>query len=289
MTIRRTTALPAAVPVLAATALALTALTGCGGNGSGPATGAATASGTATAAASGTATAAATATATAEATGAPAGADGSFDPEVAIAHRSRAPYAANVVLVSETGDGDQKVRITVTGRMNYYTPARGARTEGKTVMGGSVVVNWLETLTVDGVGYHRDKAKGETTWTKDPQAGEGADASGEQVAAYAKALLAGGPAARKGMETESGLPVYHLAGRLTMDQVRLADPSNAARMAAQGVDGVDCELWIDRLGRGVRGAQSMVVNGKTVVTTDHYSDFGPAETFAAPLPAEIAQ
>ncbi|WP_369182094.1 hypothetical protein [Streptomyces sp. Y1] len=283
MTIRRTTA----VPVLAATALALTALTGCGSGGSGGSAPAA-AVGTASASASASVSATATASATAAAVGAPAGADGAFDPAVAIAHRSREPYAANVVLVSETGEGDQQVRITVTGRMNYYTPARGARTEGKTVMGGALVLNWMETLTADGVGYHRDKAKGETKWTKDLQSGEGADANGEQVAGYAKALLETGPAARKGMETELGLPVFHLAGRLTMDQVREADPSNAARMAAQGVDGVDCELWIDRLGRGVRGVQSMVVNGKTVVTKDQYSNFGPADTFAAPLPGEIA-
>ncbi|MFE4977169.1 hypothetical protein ACFRAR_34310 [Kitasatospora sp. NPDC056651] len=49
-----------------------------------------------------------------------------------------------------------------------------------------------------------------------------------------------------------------------------------------GPDEADCDLWIDRLGRMVRGARSTAVAGQRVVTKEHYSDFGPAETFTPP-------
>ncbi|GAB7186738.1 hypothetical protein ATKI12_6569 [Kitasatospora sp. Ki12] len=285
MRIRRTTALP-----VAALALALTAVTGCGPERSGPApaaVGASTASAAAPATAatvSGAPTATAATTAAA-ASGAPADASGAFDPAVAMAHRSKEPYAATVEMTTRAGTGDEQVLITVTGRLNYNTPARGARTEGKTVAGGSLVVNWMETLTVDGVSYLRDKAKGETRWTREPGTGAGADADADRSAAYAELLLGAGPTARKGMETDGAVPVFHLAARLSADQVLRADPANAQQMRSKGVEAVDCHLWIDRFGRVVRGEQSMVVAGKAVVTKDHYTDFGPAETFAAPLTA----
>ncbi|MFF7988982.1 hypothetical protein ACFZDG_04195 [Kitasatospora xanthocidica] len=256
MRIRRAT-----VPPVAALALALAAAAaGCGPEGPGPAPAATGAS------------------------GAPADATGAFDPAVAIAHRSREPYAATLELTARTGEGESGETLTVTGRVNTDTPAQGSRTEEKTVRGGSEVVAWTETLTADGVVYQRDKAKGETGWRTDPQSARGFRADADMVAAYAGLLLDSGPAARKGMETESGVPVFHLGARLSPAQMSRVDPSVADGTRGGGV-AADCDLWIDRLGRPVRVRQAMVIDGMRTVTDDRFSAFGPAETFAPPLTA----
>ncbi|MFJ9458143.1 hypothetical protein ACIRST_24025 [Kitasatospora sp. NPDC101447] len=247
---------------VAALALALPVLAGCGAEGAAPAP------------------------APAATVGAPADATGAFDPAVAIAHRSKEPYAATLALTSETltsetGDGDAREVFTVTGRVNHNTPAWGSHTEERTVRGGAEVVAWTETLTVDGVVYQRDRAGG-TGWRRDPESAAGFRTDPDVVAAYAELLLDSGPAARKGMETESGVPVFHLGARLSPDLMRRADPSVDAGAQGGGAP-ADCDLWIDRLGRPVRVEQAMVVDGTRTVTDDRFSDFGPPETFAPPL------
>ncbi|MFE5581410.1 hypothetical protein [Kitasatospora sp. NPDC056531] len=261
MTIRRT-ALPLTALPVTALALALTAVAGCGPEGS--------ANPAANPAAS-------------PAVGAPADAAGAFDPEVAVAHADPAPYAASLKMTTTAGEGDERVLMDMSGRVNVNTPTLGSHVEGTTTVGGFLTLNSTESLTVDGTTYMRDKAKG-TPWKKAPSTGDdGADSN--HYGAYAKVLLAAGPSARKGMESEGGVPVFHLAARLSVEQVRRADPSNADRMASSGVDGLDYQLWIDRLGRPVRGEQSMTVNGKLTVVKGVYSDFGPPETFVPPITA----
>ncbi|MEU3573359.1 WW domain-containing protein, partial [Kitasatospora sp. NPDC036755] len=205
----------------------------------------------------------------------------SFDPAAAIAHRSREPYAATLETSVEAGEGAEKEVTTVTGRSNHNTPAEGARAETKMVR-GALVLAWEETVTIDQAIYRRNKETGETTWTRDEkppaQAGKGV----EDNDGYARVLLDAGPAARKGMETEAGVPVFHLAARLSADQLRRANPKYGDGRQNQGVDGADVQLWIDRLGRVVRGEVSTVVAGKPAVTKERYTDFGPAETFTPP-------
>ncbi|MET8545298.1 hypothetical protein ABZW03_32365 [Kitasatospora sp. NPDC004799] len=272
MTIRHSTALP-----VTALVLALAALTGCGADNAAPpqaapATGAsATASG---APADGTG-------ASAAATGAPADAAGAFDPAVAIAHRSKEPYAATFEMTVERGEGAEKEVTTVTGRSNHNTPAEGARRESKMVRGSSVLA-WEETVVIDQAVYRRSKENGETRWTTDQKAPASAGVGTYDDDGFAKVLLDAGPAARKGMEVEAGVPVFHLAARLSPEQLRRADPNYGVGRQNEGVGPADCELWIDRLGRTVRSSQSTVVAGKPVVTTERSSDFGPVETFTPP-------
>ncbi|MFJ3218700.1 hypothetical protein ACIPLC_22605 [Kitasatospora sp. NPDC086801] len=254
MTIRRTAALS-----VTAAALTLTSVAGCGEK-----------------------DARSTPAASAPAVGASADATGAFDPAAAIAHRDPAPYAASLKLTTEAGEGDEQVRIVVTGRGNLNTPTRGNHTDGETTAGGFLTLNRVESLTVDGTSYMRDKQKPEAGWKKVPSSTD-SDEDANHYTDYAKVLLAAGPAARKGMEVESGVPVFHLGAKLSVEQVRRADPSNASRMESEGVDTLDYQLWIDRFGRAVRGEQSMTVRGKLTVVKGAYSDFGPPETFVAPL------
>ncbi|MFF4380633.1 hypothetical protein [Kitasatospora sp. NPDC001547] len=274
MTSRRTTVLPVTALVLAVAAVST--LTGCAADGSTPPTA------RTTGASAGTTGAPAEATgAPADATGAPADASGAFDPVVAIAHRSWEPYAATFETTVETGEGDAKEMTTVTGRSNHNTPAEGSRLESRMVRGSDVLA-WEETVTIDQVVYWRDKANGESRWSKDQKSPAAAGSSAKDKDGYAKALLDAGPAARRGMETESGVPVFHLSASLSPAELRRADPSYGVGRQNQGVDAGDCQVWIDRFGRTVRAELSTVVAGKPVVTKERYSDFGPAETFTPP-------
>ncbi|MFD0406767.1 hypothetical protein [Kitasatospora sp. NPDC127116] len=272
MTIRRSTALP-----VTALVLALATLTGCGADGAAPPKAAPTAG----ASAGATAAPADATGAPADATGAPADATGAFDPAVAIAHRSREPYAASLEMTVERGEGGEKELTTVTGRSNHNTPAEGSRTEAKMVRGSSVLA-WEERVIIDQAVYRRNKENGETRWTTDQKPPASAGVGAYDDDGYAKVLLDAGPAARKGMETEAGVPVFHLSARLSPAELRRADPSYGVGRQNEGTDAADCELWIDRLGRTVRSEQSTVVAGKPVVTKERVSDFGPAETFTPP-------
>ncbi|MBD0675981.1 hypothetical protein [Streptomyces sp. CBMA156] len=268
MTIRRNTAL-----TVTALALALAALTGCGADGAAPAP-------TADRTAGATGTPAEATGAPSDGSGAPADATGAFDPAVAVAHHNLEPYAATFEMTVETGEGAEKEVVTVTGRSNHNAPIEGSRLETKMVRGSDVLV-WDEAVTIGTVVHRRDKAKGESRWTTDqkPPADDGT--GGKDSYGYAEVLLDAGPAARKGMETEAGVPVFHLAARLSPDQLRRADPTYG-KGQNQGAAAADCHLWVDRLGRPVRSEQSTVVNGKPVVTKVRVSDIGPAETFTPP-------
>ncbi|MFE4518825.1 hypothetical protein ACFRMQ_32110 [Kitasatospora sp. NPDC056783] len=216
------------------------------------------------------------------AVGAPADASGAFDPAAAIAHGFREPYVTAFEMVVETGEGPEKEVFTTTGRTNHNTSEEGSRSETKTVRGSEVVM-WEEQVTADGVRHRRDKTEDRPRWTTDPKALVAPRNDADITAGFVKVLLDAGPAARKGMETEAGVPVYHLAARLSPAEMRRADPcyGNGGQQNA-GTEGVDCELWIDRLGRMVRAEHSTVVAGQRVVTKEHYSDFGPVETFTPP-------
>ncbi|MFF4921531.1 hypothetical protein ACFY4B_13185 [Kitasatospora sp. NPDC001261] len=275
MTIRRTTVLPATALVVA-----LAALTGCGSDATAPPPAAGTSAGGVPAGATTGAPPEATG-APGEATGAPADPTGAFDPAVAVAHRSRESYAATSEMTVETGEGAEKDVLTVTGRANHNTPAEGSRLETKMVRGSSVLA-WEEKVVVDQAVYRRDKENGGTGWTTDQKPPASAGTGAQDTDGYAKVLLDAGPAARKGMETEAGVPVFHLAARLSPAELRRADPTYGDGRQNQGTDAADVQLWIDRLGRTVRVEHSTVVAGRPVVTRERLSDFGPAETFTAP-------
>ncbi|MFE6052498.1 hypothetical protein ACFQ6N_17225 [Kitasatospora sp. NPDC056446] len=261
---RRRTSATAAVPVAVPAAvlvLAVAALTGCTSSGSGGTSAARTATSGAP-----------------EAVGAPADATGAFDPELALARRTREPYSATVHMTVETGSGDDRTEHTVDGRLNFNTKAAGGHTVARTE-GPGLVTSTVEEMDVEGVGYERPG--GEGGWQR--SANTGSSGAADKAAAYARAVLDTGTDARKGMETVAGVPVFHVGARLTVEQVRTADPENADRLSRQGVTGADCQLWFDRLGRMVQGEQSLTFAGQVVVTRDLYTAFGPAEAFIAPL------
>ncbi|WP_031068619.1 hypothetical protein [Streptomyces sp. NRRL WC-3742] len=212
-----------------------------------------------------------------EAGGAPVDAAGAFDPEVALAQRTREPYSATVHLTVEESNGADRITDTVDGRLNFNTRTAGSETVRKTegVVPG---MSWQEEKTVDGVSYERPG--GEGAWRR--VEGDGVSGAAGQASAYAKAILGTGPAARRGMEKVGGVEVYHVAARLTAEQVRRVDGGNGARMAIEGATEADCHLWLDRLGRVVQGEQTVVLGNRTEVTKYRYMGFGPAETFTAP-------
>ncbi|WP_314243995.1 hypothetical protein [Streptomyces sp. DSM 40907] len=238
---------------VAAAAVALTALAGCkdtpGAEGADPAT--------------------ASASPSVSTSAAPVA--GAFEPEAALAEAGKAPYAATMKATTEVAGREA---ATTSGRANFETAFTGrmeVRTAGAPAM-------WMETVTTADGNYVRDRSKAGGGWMKMPRSAD----NQANYAGYAKLLLATGPSAKKGMDNQGGVPVYHLSGHLDIDQVASVDPRTHRSMKAKGVTGFDCDQWIDGQGRTIRFDQRMDLRGTSGANKVLFSEFGPVETFAAP-------
>ncbi|MGY0463670.1 LppX_LprAFG lipoprotein [Kitasatospora sp. cg17-2] len=277
-TMRRTTVLAAA-----ATAVALTALTACNDTedknaaAPAPATTAAAAPATTSAAPSPTATETPTPVVTTPAPVAttPAAAAGDFDPAKAVENASKEPYAVSVKMITEVGG---KAAGLTTARQNLNTVYTG-RGEMKIAEAGLVV----ETVTTADATYTRMGP--DEKWVKAPRS---ADTVALDYTQYAGLLLAQGPSARKGAETRDGVPTQHLSGHIDLEQIAKLDPRTYSSSKAKGITGFDFDQWIDAQGRTRYVEQTVTVKGAASVNKVTFSDFGPAETFAAPTGAGAA-
>ncbi|WP_327254934.1 hypothetical protein [Streptomyces sp. NBC_01244] len=241
---------------LAAAAVALTALSGCEDS-----KGAASA------------TASASASAATPASAAPAA--GAFDPEKALAEAGRTPYAATMKASTQRAGKDI---ATTTGRGNFETLFTGRMETRPTDALPAAQAVWTESvMTADGA-YVRDRLEAGGAWVKMPASAD----SQASYTGYAKLLLATGPSARKGMEDLGGIPAYHLAGRLDLDQIASVDPRVHRSMKAKGVTGFGCDQWIDAHGRTLRFEQRMETRGMAGGNKVTFGEFGPVETFEAP-------
>ncbi|MEU6299960.1 hypothetical protein [Streptomyces erythrochromogenes] len=193
---------------------------------------------------------------------------GAFEPEQALAEAEKAPYAASIKGVTEAAGRELS---TMTGRTNLGTLFTGRSEIRSTGL-------WMETVTTADATYVRNRAQEGSGWVKAPRSSD----NEANYAGYAKLLLAAGPSAKKGMENRGGVPAYHLAGRLDLDQVASIDPRTHRSMKAKGVTGFDIDQWIDGQGRTVRFEQRMDMRGIQAVNKIDFSEFGPVETFAAP-------
>ncbi|WP_183067318.1 LppX_LprAFG lipoprotein [Streptomyces sp. gCLA4] len=193
---------------------------------------------------------------------------GAFEPEQALAEAEKTPYAASMKAISEAAGQELS---TMTGRSNLGTLFTGRAEIRSSGM-------WIESVTTTDANYIRNRTKEGSGWAKAPRSPDN-DAN---YAGYAKLLLATGPSAKKGMETRNGVPTYHLAGHLNLDQVASVDPRTHRSMKSKGVTGFDIDQWIDAQGRTVRFEQRMDMRGTQAANKVDFSEFGPVETFAAP-------
>ncbi|MER7828162.1 hypothetical protein ABTX85_37035 [Streptomyces sp. NPDC096097] len=198
---------------------------------------------------------------------------GAFEPEAALAGAGKKPYAATMKATTELAGREA---ATTSGRGNFETVFTG-RMEVRST--DSAPGMWLETVTTVDGNYVRDRSRAGGTWVKMPRS---ADNQASYVG-YAELLLATGPSAKKGMEDQGGVPVYHLAGRLDIDQVASVDPRTHRSMKAKGVTGFDCDQWIDSQGRTLRFDQHMDMRGTPGANKVLFGEFGPVETFDAPV------
>ncbi|MGW4892188.1 hypothetical protein ACWEQL_07955 [Kitasatospora sp. NPDC004240] len=244
---RRTTVLTAA-----AAAIVLTLLTGCEGDGGGKAAPAASSSVTASASA-------------------PAADAAAFDPERALAGASKEPYAVSVKMTNEVAG---TAAVTAKLRQNRNT-AEGGRGE---IRSTTIGLAQEFVITADAT-YRREADTPGAPWTRTTTP----DVGSPDYAAHARLLLAQGPAARKGMETRDGVPVFHLAGRLDAGQIAGSDPVTHRMFKSSG-SGLGIDLWIDAQGRTRYVEQTATTPGGAVMVIKvTLSDFGPPETFAAPI------
>ncbi|THA81077.1 LppX_LprAFG lipoprotein [Streptomyces sp. A0592] len=193
---------------------------------------------------------------------------GAFEPEQALAEAEKTPYAASLKGVTEAAGREMS---TMTGRSNLGTVFTGRSEIRSTGL-------WMETVTTADAAYVRNRAQEGSGWAKAPRSPD----NEANYAGYAKLLLAAGPSAKKGMENRGGVPTYHLAGHLDLDQVAAIDPRTHRSMKAKGVTGFDIDQWIDSQGRTVRFEQRMELRGLQAANKIDFSEFGPVETFAAP-------
>ncbi|MFF1510066.1 hypothetical protein [Streptomyces sp. NPDC058326] len=198
-----------------------------------------------------------------------ASADKAFDPGKALASAAKKPYAANVMVTSETRGMPS---LTMSGRANLnglFTGRMEMKSLGRTT----------EVVTTADTNYFRSIELAGAQWTTTPRTDNSGLASYE---GYAKLLLDAGPSARKGMEDQDGVATYHLSGRLSVAQIASVDPRTHASMKAKGVTGFDCDQWIDSQGRTLRFEQRFELRGVKAANKATFSDFGPAEKFDAP-------
>ncbi|MGW7434933.1 hypothetical protein [Streptomyces sp. NPDC054849] len=200
---------------------------------------------------------------------------GAFDPEKALAEAEKTPYAASMKITTEIAG--REVSIT-TARSNVNTQFTGRMEIRSTDAVPAAQAMWVEGVTTADAHYIRNRAKEGSGWMKMPRSAD----NEANYAGYAKLLIAAGPAARKGMEDQGGIPAYHLAGHLDIDQVASVDARTHRSMKAKGVTGFEIDQWIDGQGRTIRFEQRMDVHGMKGVNKATFSEFGPVETFAAP-------
>ncbi|MEE1821924.1 LppX_LprAFG lipoprotein [Streptomyces sp. BE20] len=258
---RRTIALAAA-----ATALSLTALTGCNDDGAG--TAAPTASPSPVPAST---TAAPTGASTSTTSTSPV--PGAFDPEQALAAK-RAPYSAVMSLTSEVAGTPA---FTSKGRVNPHAPFTG-RMELRSVDAPGEEGVHTEVVLAEDFAYSRDLTKPGSGWAKIPRS---ADEDQADYAKYAALLLTTGPSARKGMEDVAGTPAYHLSGRLEVEQIAAIDPKTYRSMKGK-ITTFDCDQWIDSQGRTLRFEQRTTLRGQATVNKITFTEFGDPVTVTAP-------
>ncbi|WCD84161.1 hypothetical protein KPP03845_100481 [Streptomyces xanthophaeus] len=200
---------------------------------------------------------------------------GAFSPEQAVAEAEKTAYASTITFNSSAAG---RHISTMTGRINHNVPFTG-RSEIRTpddVPASQAM--WMETVTTPDANYVRNRLQEGSGWRKTPRAED----NEANYAGYAKLLLTLGPSALKGMEEQGGIPTFHLAGRLDVNQVASVDPRTYRSMKAKGVTGFDIDQWVDSQGRTVRFEQRLEMRGIPAVNIGTFSDFGPVEEFNAP-------
>ncbi|MFD7412819.1 hypothetical protein ACFVZ3_38490 [Kitasatospora purpeofusca] len=196
-------------------------------------------------------------------------ASGAFDPARAAATAGGEPYAATV-----TATPADARAVALTARCNF-----GAGFTGRSEATSGDGSRQENVVTVDHQYTRGDDPSGK--WLKIPRS---TDYSVLGFDGYAKLLLALGPSARKGMEVRDGVPTYHLAGHLDVEQLAAASPVAHRELRTAGARGIGLDQWIDARGRTRRAEQTVSFPGETTATTYVFSDFGPVETFTEPGP-----
>ncbi|WP_188301773.1 hypothetical protein [Streptomyces sp. CBMA156] len=219
-------------------------------------------------------TAVATPTPTPTPTAVTTAAGGVIDPEAALALAEKTPYAATQDFVSDGGP----ISALIKARVNLNGPIRSGRLAESMSVGGDDVIGSANdspsvVVTDDGTTYIRNGS----SWRTSPLGDRIADYHG-----YAKALLALGPSARKGMEDCEGTPCYHLSGTVDLERMKALEPEQYKILKSKGVAGFRLDQWIDTQGRTVRYDKRTELRGVQMRTHGTFRDFGPAEKVEPP-------
>ncbi|MFG2916631.1 hypothetical protein ACGF0D_27555 [Kitasatospora sp. NPDC048298] len=269
------------VLAVAAATVSLVALVGCDGDPA-PAASSTASPGATTPEAAPTSAPTATPTPapTAVATPAPAAtavattAGGVIDPEAALALAERTPYAATQDFTSDGGP----ISAVVKARVNLNGPIRSGRLAESMSVGGEDMMGGANdgpsvVVTDDGTTYIRNGS----SWRTSPLGNRIADYHG-----YAKAVLALGPSARKGMEDCEGTPCYHLSGTVDLEQMKAVEPEQYKILKGKSVESFRLDQWIDAQGRTVRYDKKTELRGIQMRTYGTFRDFGPVEKVDPP-------
>ncbi|WP_407986271.1 hypothetical protein [Kitasatospora sp. CMC57] len=135
-----------------------------------------------------------------------------------------------------------------------------------------------ESIMTESAAYGRDLGK-KGPWFEQPRE---ADATVSDFRVYARALAGRGAAALRGAETREGVATVHLTGRFDPEELAVIDSRVARSMAQKGVNGFDCDLWIDQDGRLTRYEQRFATKTYKALNTVIFKDFGPPQAFTAP-------
>ncbi|WP_199552581.1 hypothetical protein [Streptomyces sp. N35] len=202
----------------------------------------------------------------------------------ALAHRSADPFSARVTLSVRS---EQAVLFTMDGRFNL----NATRPEGSVTLRqspGTAEESVTRSVRLGKTLYWKvDKGTGAGKgWAKKagPQEVSRTDPDANQLPQYAELLLAQGKKARKGPERVDGVLTEHLSGRLTIAELRTVEPHVADGLYGQGLDAVECEIWVDGEGRVRRYEQHQKGSADQVtLMVMTVSEERAPEKFAAPI------
>ncbi|MFJ7910713.1 hypothetical protein [Kitasatospora sp. NPDC096204] len=208
------------------------------------------------------------------ATAVAATAGGVIDPEAALALAERTPYAATQDFISDGGP----ISAVIKARVNLNGPIRSGRLAEFMSVGGEDMIGSANdspsvVVTDDGTTYIRNGS----SWRTSPLGNRIADYHG-----YAKAVLALGPSARKGMEDCEGTPCYHLSGTVDLEQMKAVEPEQYKILKGKSVESFQLDQWIDAQGRTVRYDKKTELRGVRMRTYGTFRDFGPVEKVDPP-------
>jgi hypothetical protein len=189
------------------------------------------------------------------------------------------PYSADAAITTEVAG---TAAVAIAGRVNLNGPLSGTLMM-KLAHGTPQAQTIEQVITAQDMFMRQAQGTAAPTgaWQKLPRGAAGA-VPNLSLGQYAKLLVQQGAAADKGVETKDGVQAHRLSGKVKIEDVRTIEERLYNTLRTEGLDGFECDLWVDDAGRVIRLEQWIAVKGTKAHNIFTVKGFGPAITVTAP-------